>query len=269
MHGMPVQSIMKAIINLTDRNQNNSDAVLSLRSGYDSSVEPSQRKKHQPDTLRPHTPYAQLFPAVRNNRRQASTTTPAAPKPFVFPGLVSSNNNNSNNNKKRKTAYFGPPFTRFQALSNDAQQSTHNYLRGDPATNWAVDLGLPLMDMFRDLRCCVLLLCEDENPGLRAVLRDPVAYARFRDGLNPNFLAPDGDFVRGVRELSPGLDARLRDPYQRWRIVLAFRTVDFPAVVEESESEGEGEDAVADGENWDEETIGVDSLGSGDLEMST
>ncbi|RYC53618.1 hypothetical protein CHU98_g12590 [Xylaria longipes] len=258
IRSMPVEALTKTLVALKHPIQNNSDAAVSLRGG-DLNSDWCQRKKHEPEITPPDTPFAQPSPTVGSNGPQDATTP--APTRSVFPGLASK----PTATERDTAAYFDSASTRFQALPIDAQLSTLSYLQGDPAMDRARDLGLPLMDMFRCLWYCVLLLCEDENPALRSVLRDPVLYARFRDGLNSNFLAPDDDFVQSARAQNPCLDARLKDPYQRWRIILAFRTVDFPAVAEK----GEGEDAMSGGEKGDEEKIEVDSSGLGDMEMST
>ncbi|KAI0451386.1 hypothetical protein F5B21DRAFT_487371 [Xylaria acuta] len=262
VHGMPAETLAKPLAAPKQHpRQKSSGAAVSLRGGGFDSGRP-QRKKHQPETSQPHAPLAQPPPMVGSNGAQEAPTP--TPTRAVFPGLAKEKPPPTAATTKRKIAYFNPPFTSFQTLPFDVQLSTLSYLRGQPATDWARDLGLPLLDMFRHLRCCVLLFCEDENPALPAVLRDPVAYARFRDGLNPNFLAPDDDFVQSVRGRNPCLDARLKNPHQRWRIVLAFRTVDFPAVME-----GKGEEAMSGGEDRDEEKMRDDSLGLGDLDMTT
>lgn len=276
------------------------DAEVSLRGGGldddDDEWPYHQRHHHNNDQGTPTRPqrHVRFVSPSSSTPEDATRNFPKSPSSVVFPGMVSASDypptSSSNNSTKRKASNssdFATAATNFQMLPLNVQLRTLNYLRGDPATGWAYDLGLPLMDMFQQLRACVLLLCEDENPALaRDVLRDGAAYARFRDGLNPNFLAPDDEFVQSVRAGNACLDARLKDPYQRWRIVLAFRTVDYPALLGEEEGRelGEedmasdddaagGEDVVDDDDDdevdGDKENVRPRSLGLGDLDMST
>ncbi|KAI1738709.1 hypothetical protein F4680DRAFT_467087 [Xylaria scruposa] len=161
---------------------------------------------------------------------------------------------------KDESPYFTLPYTTFRACPIRVQRSTVEYLRGVPVNDWPRQMGLPLMEMFRHLRCCVLLLLEDENPGLHVVLRDPECYEEFRDGLSPNFLTADDDeIVDYLRGHHPALDARLRCPGQRWRILLALRNVYFPFLMNP---------ALQDGYMGEEEIGRVDPAVSGDTEIT-
>ncbi|KAI0467647.1 hypothetical protein F4859DRAFT_493142 [Xylaria cf. heliscus] len=266
IHSMPARTTTKAVpVPEHATTHGISDVVVSLRGGGLDSDWP-QPKKHQPETRRPIQGLllTRPSPPVGDDDGPQDDDDGAMPAstPPRFPGSVTTT--------KRKATYFDPPFTSFRALPTEVKLSTLSYLRGEPVMEWARNLGLPLMDMFWYFRCCVLLLCEDENSGLSAVLHDPVAYARFRDGLNPNFLAPDDDFVQSVRAQNRCLDVRLQDPYQRLRLVFAFRTVDFPAIMEEGKDEEvvSGGGNASEGTERDEGGIGVYS-GLGDLDMST
>ncbi|KAI0438604.1 hypothetical protein F4803DRAFT_85695 [Xylaria telfairii] len=209
--------------------------------------------------------------------RKNNNTLNYPPPRVVFPGMmaaIAASDPFASTTSKRKASDLAAAAaaSNFQMLPLNMQRRALSYLRGDAATGWAHDVGLPLMDMFQQLRACVLLLCEDENPALaRDVLRDADAYARFRDGLNPNFLAPDDEFVRSVRAENACLDARLKDPYQRWKIVLAFRTVDFPALAETGDgaADGAGEDTPEEDMGGGKENVLPREIGLGDLDMST
>ncbi|KAH8159685.1 hypothetical protein CIB48_g8561 [Xylaria polymorpha] len=255
------------------------DAEVSLRGGGldddDDEWPYHQRHHHNNDQGTPTRPqrHVRFVSPSSSTPEDATRNFPKSPSSVVFPGMVSASDypptSSSNNSTKRKASNssdFATAATNFQMLPLNVQLRTLNYLRGDPATGWAYDLGLPLMDMFQQLRACVLLLCEDENPALaRDVLRDGAAYARFRDGLNPNFLAPDDD--------AGGSCWR----FGRWIIRLCWGEEEGRELGEEDMASDDdaagGEDVVDDDDDdevdGDKENVRPRSLGLGDLDMST
>jgi hypothetical protein len=209
------------------------DVVLSLRGGG-GGIGWSQSKRPSTDRSGLH-----CFSSLSSSRRAIDGTPssspnikPTPPHPILLPDNLT--------NTETTKSFSEIVFSSFDNLLPSVQMATDCYIRGEVVTGLAQSMHMPLMDLFLHLRLCVLLLCESENPRFQEITRSSTKYAMFRNGLNKNFLEKDDQFVRKVRAENPKLDLRLNRWSERLRIVFAFQTINFPAIM------GGRQDTVSD-----------------------
>ncbi|CAJ2508708.1 Uu.00g137340.m01.CDS01 [Anthostomella pinea] len=91
---------------------------------------------------------------------------------------------------------------------NDLEKgAVKSYLSEVPLDYLSQHLDMPLIDLIPRMQLYVVLHCENENAGLDQTLKDPVSYAKFCNGLSPNFMKADDD--THLRPESPeSLDSR-------------------------------------------------------------
>ncbi|KAI3319545.1 hypothetical protein HD806DRAFT_548118 [Xylariaceae sp. AK1471] len=221
--GIPTQTAVETVFIKTRLDMGGLDVMLSLRGGG-GDISWLQPKKLGTDKSGPYR-FSSLSLSRGVTDEDPSSLSTLEPTP---PRVLSSDNRiNTKTTKQRSRVAFSS----FENLRPSVQSATQGYLRGEAMTDSTENMDMPLMDMFLHLRLCVLLLCEYENPLLHKITRSPTKYAMFRDGLNKNFLEKDDDFVRKARAENPKLNLRLNRLSERLRIVFAFQTVNFPAIM--------------------------------------
>ncbi|CAJ2512480.1 Uu.00g054950.m01.CDS01 [Anthostomella pinea] len=118
----------------------------------------------------------------------------------------------------------------YDDLTDLEKGAVKSYLSQVPLDYLSYNLDVPLVDLIPRMQLYVVLFCENDNAGLLdKILKDAVSYAKFCNGLSPNFMEADDEFVVAVRAEHGALDARMADPLQRHQIRLAFRNTNFRA----------------------------------------
>ncbi|KAI1759629.1 hypothetical protein GGR53DRAFT_132116 [Hypoxylon sp. FL1150] len=110
------------------------------------------------------------------------------------------------------------------------------YLNGRPIQALSDNLGIPVSDLLGELRFYLVLFCQDNEHGLKSVLRKGKDYERFRQGLSPTLMKEDSLYVYRILKKTPWLNQKLEDPGFRRRIVGAFSNVEFHEVADQDNS---------------------------------